>query len=102
MNTSFIFFGTVDSSKDIIDHFHQYLSTEMDADLILQDLLIQHLLNDEEVKNLKNATSSYQKNCLLLERIRLMDREQLKLLCKLLQSLDSQKHIADALLAGKL
>ena len=65
-------------------------------------MLTKKLLNEEEIQNLANAASSYQKNCLLLEKIRLMDMERLELFCKLLKSIDSQKHIADVLVNGKL
>ena len=74
----------------------------MDADIIIQQMLIQQLLNDEEVEILMNAASNYQKNCLLLETVRLMDMQGLELFCKLLWSCDGQKHIADVLVNGKL
>ena len=73
----------------------------MDANLVVQEMLPQKLLNDEEVENLMNAASDYQKNCLLFEKIRLMDMQALELFCKVLQSSDSQKHIADVLINGE-
>ena len=73
----------------------------MDANLVVQEMLPQKLLNDEEVENLMNAASNYQKNCLLLEKIRLVDTHALELFCKVLQSSDSQKHIADVLINGE-
>ena len=92
---------SLDTSKCIIDHFNHYLCTKMDANLVVQEMLPQKLLNDEEVENLMNAASDYQKNCLLFEKIRLMDIQALELFCKVLQSSDSQKHIADVLINGK-
>ena len=74
----------------------------MDADIVVQQMLTQQLLSDEEVEILMNASSNYHKNCLLLEKIRLMDMQALELFCKLLWSCDSQKHIADVLVNGKL
>ena len=74
----------------------------MDFDLIVQQMLTKKLLNEEEIQNLANAASSYQKNCLLLEKIRLMDMERLHLFCKLLKLIDGQKHIADVLVNGTL
>ena len=74
----------------------------MDADIVAQQMLTQQLLNDEEVEILMFAASNYQKNCLLLEKIRLMDMQSLELFCKLLWSCDDQKHIADVLVNGKL
>ena len=73
----------------------------MDANLVVQEMLPQKLLNDEEVENLMNAASNYQKNYLLLEKLRLMDMQALELFCKVLQSSDSQKHIADVLINGE-
>ena len=73
----------------------------MDGNIVVQQMLTQQLLNDEEVENLMNAASDYQKNCLLLEKIRLMDMQALELFCKVLQSSDSQKHIADVLINGE-
>ena len=65
-------------------------------------MLTKQLLNEEEIQNLANSASSYQKNCLLLEKIRLMDMERLESFCKLLKSIDGQKHVADVLVNGKL
>ena len=73
----------------------------MDGDLIVQHMLTRQLLKENEAQNLLNTTSRYQKNCLLLERIRLMDMQRLESFCELLGSLESQKHIADVLVNGK-
>ena len=90
-----------DTSKDIIDHFSHYLTTEMDSDLIVEHMLSQQLLNDQEVHTIMSATSSFQKNCLILEKIRPMNIKSLVCFCEILQKFDSQIHIADALLNGK-
>ena len=90
-----------DTSKNVIDHFNHYMTTEMDSDLIVEDMLSQQLLNDQEVYTIMSATSSFQKNCLILEKIRPMNIKSLLCFCKILQKFDSQKHIADALLNGK-
>ena len=74
----------------------------MDNDLIVQHMLSQQLLNDQEVHTIMSAASDYQKNCLVVEKIRLMDRKFILLLCKILQMSDSQKHIATVLLNGKI
>ena len=73
----------------------------MDGDLIVQHMLTRQLLKENEAQNLLNTTSRYQKNCLLLERIRLMDMQRLESFCELLGSIESQKHIADVLVNGK-
>ena len=73
----------------------------MESDLIVQDMLSQQLLNEQEVHTITTAASDYQKNCLLLEKIRLMDTQSLLSLCEILQMFDCQKHIANVLLNGK-
>ena len=88
--------------KDVIDHFSHYLTTEMDSDLIVEHMLSQQLLNDQEVHTIMSAASSFQKNCLILEKIRLMDAKSLVSFCEILQKFDCQRHIASALLNGKL
>ena len=94
----FIFTAT---SKDVIDHFSHYLTTGLDSDLIVEHMLSQQLLNDQQVHTIMSAASSFQKNCLILEKIRLMDTKSLVSFCEILQKFDCQKHIADALLKGK-
>ena len=73
----------------------------MDSDLVIQNMFSQQLLNDKEVHILRNAASNFQKNCLVLEKIRAMDTKSLVTFCHLLQMSDSQKHIASTLLNGK-
>lgn len=90
-----------DTSKDLIDHFSHYLTTEMDSDLIFQQMSSQQLFSGQEVLTIMSAASVYQKNCLVLEKIRLMDTQYLVSFCKTLQIFDSQKHIAVLLLNGK-
>ena len=73
----------------------------MDSDLIVQHMLSQQLLNDQEVHTIMSAASDYQKNCLVVEKIRLMDTQSLVPFCDILQLFDSQKHIGAVLLNGK-
>ena len=74
----------------------------MDSDLIVEHMLSQQLLNDQEVHTIMSAASSFQKNCLILEKIRIMDTKSLVSFCEILQMFDFQKHIASVLLNGKL
>ena len=73
----------------------------MDSDLIVQHMLSQQLLNDQELHAILSAASDYQKNCLVVEKMRLMDTQYIMSFCEILQMFDSQKHIATALLNGK-
>ena len=94
-------FTYIATSKDVIDHFSHYLTTEMDGDLIVEHMLSQQLLNDQEVHTIMSAASSFQKNCLILEKIRVMDTKSLVCFFETLQMFDCQKHIASVLLNGK-
>ena len=89
------------TEKDLIDYFGHYLTTEMESNFIIEHMLSEQLLNEQEKHILLSAASDYQKNCLLLEKIRLMDTQSLMSFCKILQIFDSQKHIASVLLNGK-
>lgn len=90
------------TSKDVIDYFNHFLTTEMDCDSILQHSLTKQLLNDQEVRTIMGAVSDHQKNCLVVEKVRLMETNSLESFCELLQKFDCQKHIANVLLNGKL
>ena len=74
----------------------------MDSDLIVQDMLSQQLLNDQEVHIIMSAASDYQKNCLVTEKIRLMDTQSLVSFCDILQTTECQSHISGVLINGKL
>ena len=74
----------------------------MDSDLIVQHMLSQQLLNDQELHTIMSAASDYQKNCLVVEKIRLMDTQSLVSFLNILQLFDCQNHISDVLINGKL
>ena len=73
----------------------------MDSDLIVRHMLSQQLLNDQELHTILSAASDYQKNCLVVEKIRLMDTRYIVSFCEILQMFDSQKHISTVLINGK-
>ena len=74
----------------------------MDSNLIVEHMLSRQLLNYQQVHTIMNAASSFQKNSLIMERVRLMDTKSLLSFCEILQMFDCQKHIASVLLNGKL
>jgi len=74
----------------------------MSSDLIVEQMLSQQLLNDRDYQIIMSAASDHQKNCLVLEKVRLMDTKSLETFCKILQMFDGQKHIATVLLNGKV
>ena len=73
----------------------------MDRDLIVKHMLSQQMLNDHEFHIIMSGMSEYQRNCLLLEKILLMNTDSLVSFCKILQMIDCQKHIANVLLNGE-
>ena len=89
------------TSKDVIDCLNDCLMTELDSDLVVQHMLSQQILNVLEVHIIMSGMSDYQRKCLLLAKVRLMDTQSLLSFCKILQMIDCQKHIANVLLNGK-
>ena len=73
----------------------------MDGDLIVQHMLSQQLLTDQEVHTIMSAASDYQKNCLVVEKIRLMDTQSLVSFCDVLQLFDCQNYISSVLINGE-
>jgi len=73
----------------------------MDADLTVQHMSTQQLLSDDDLNIIEMAIDKYQKNCLMLNTVRLMDVPLLKSFCDILQKTDHQKHIAATLVNGK-
>ena len=69
----------------------------MDAKVVTQLMVSQQLLSEDIVMA---ASSDYQKNCLILEQIRLMNVQSLVSFGELLQSTNSQKHIGTILMQG--
>ena len=98
-SVNFVFTCT-DTIKDLIDHYSHYLTTEMDSDLIVQHMLSQQLLSEQEVDTILSAASDYHRNCLITERVRLMDTQSLVSFCEILQKFDCQDHISSLLLNG--
>ena len=76
------------------------MSQELDADLIAYQMVAQKLLTEDELQSVTLATCKYQKNCFVLEKVRLMNTSSLTLFCNLLQHDDHQKHIGTTLLKG--
>ena len=84
--------------KDFINHYHDYLSINMDAKVVTQLMVSQQLLSEDTVMA---ASSDYQQNCLILERIRLMNVQTLLSFGNVLLKSDNQKHIGTMLIDGK-
>ena len=75
--------------KDFIGFYYDYLSFNMDAEVVTQLMLSQQLLSGDVVLA---ASSDYQKNCLILEKVRAMSLQTLQSFVELLLNNDSQKH----------
>ena len=88
---------------EIIDHYYPYLSQEMDTDLIAQEMtsLQSPVLEKDDIAFIMTAENQYQKNCYMLEKVRLMDLHSLITFCRLLENIDRQKHLGTLLLNGK-
>ena len=76
--------------KDIIDHYYDYLSVNMDAKVVTSLTISKQLLS--EVIS-KAAISDYQRNCLILQQVRQLNIQSLETFSDLLVNSESQKHI---------
>ena len=70
----------------------------MDAEVVTQPMVSQQLLSEDIVMA---ASSDYQKNCLILEQVTLMNVQSLVSFAELLLKSDSQNHIGKMLINGK-
>jgi len=95
--TCVLLFCHIATVKDFINHYYDYLSVNMDAELVTQLMVSQQLLSEDIVMA---ASSDYQKNCLILQQARLMNAQTLVTFGELLLSNDSQKHIGTMLTNG--
>ena len=69
----------------------------MDPEVVTKVMESQQLLNKN---NLMAASSDYQKNCLILQQISLMNVEEILSFNKLLLTSDSQEYIGQTLIKG--
>jgi len=91
----------LETTKDIVDHYYHHMSLEMDPDVIIQQLNSLQLLRQNELRVITTGMSNYQKNCLILVKVRNMDMDSLTKFCKLLENFPHQKLIGTTLLNGK-
>ena len=83
--------------KDFINHYYDYLSVNMDAEVVTQLMVSKQLLTEDIVMA---ASSDYQKNYLILEQVTLMNVESLVSFAEMLRISDSQNHIGEVLSDG--
>ena len=93
-----LLFGHIATVKDFTNHYYDYLSVNMDAEVVTQLMVSQQLLSEDIVMA---ASSNYQKNCLILERLTQMDVESLVSFAEMLRISDSSNHIGESLSDGK-
>ena len=92
-----LLFCHIATVKDFINHYYDYLSVNMDAEVVTQLMVSKQLLSENIVMA---ASSNYQKNCLILEQVTLIDVQSLVSFAELLLMSDSQKHIGEHLIQG--
>jgi len=90
-----IYIATV---KDLINHYYEYLSVNMDAGEVIQLMVSQQLLSSKDI--VMAASSDYHKNYLILQQVRLMNVRSVLSFGEMLQSTNSQKHIGTILIQG--
>ena len=93
-----LLFCHIATVKDFINHYHDYLSVNMDAEVVTQLMVSQQLLSEDIIMA---ASSGYQKNCLILQQFGQMNIQSLVSFSKSLLTNDIQKHIGSILIDGK-
>ena len=92
-----LLFCHIATVKDFIDHYYDYLSVNMDAEVVTKLMVSQQLLSEDIIKA---SLSEYHKTCLTLQQVRLMNVQSLVSFGELLQANDSQKYIGTILMQG--
>ena len=93
-----LLFRHIATAKDFINHYYDYLSVNMDAEVVTQLMVSQQLLSEDIVMA---ASSDYQKNCLILQQVRQMNVQSLVSFSESLLTNDVQNHIGTMLIDGK-
>ena len=93
-----LLFCPIATVKDFIDCYYDYLSVNMDAEVVSQLMVFQQLLSEDIVMA---ASSDHHKNTLILQQVRLMNVQSLVSFGELLLTNDSQKHIGTMFVDGK-
>ena len=83
--------------KDFINHYYDYLSVNIDAEVVTQPMISKQLLSEDIVMA---SSSNYQTTCLILEQVTLMNVQSLVSFAELLLMNDSQTHIGKMLTDG--
>ena len=93
-----LLFCHIATVKDFISHYYDYLSVNMDAEIVTQLMVSQQLLSEDIAMA---ASSDYQKNCIILQQMTMMNVQSLVSIGELLLMIDSQKHIGTMISDGK-
>ena len=93
-----LLFCHIATVKDFIDHYYDYLSVNMDTEVVTQLMVSQQLLSEDIAMA---ASSDHHKNTLILQQVRLMNVQSLVSFGELLLTNDSQKHIGTMFVDGK-
>ena len=70
----------------------------MDGHIVTQQMVSRTLINEGAIMN---ASNDYQKNCLILQQLRLMDKQTLESFGEILLTDDNQKHLGKMLIDGE-
>ena len=93
-----LLFCHIATMKDFINHYYDYLSVNMNPEVVTQLMVSQQLLSEDIVMA---ASSDYHKNCLILEKVTQLNIQSLVSLTEFLLTNDSQSHIGKILTDGK-
>lgn len=82
-----LFPGAVSNSVILIGYYHGLLMRDLDADLLVEDMLLADLLNVQEQNLILSGYSLHLRNWLLLEHVRHLDSQSLLAFSRLVQDI---------------
>ena len=82
-----ILLGTLSNSIILIGYYHGLLLRDIDADLLVEDMLSAELLNVQEQNLILSGYSLHHRNWLLLEHVRHLDSQSLLVFSELVKDL---------------
>ena len=85
------------SPSQIISHYYTYLESHLDADSVSNMMHHENLLSDEDYDVITSAPTDMKMNCLLLHYIKMMNISKLQQFCKILNEIETQRHIGKSL-----
>ena len=91
----------VSDPSQVVNYYYTYLESHLDADSVSHMMYYKHIVTADEYEAITAAPNDSKMNTVILQYVRAMNINQLKNLCDVLKSIETQKIIGDSLSTGK-